>query len=443
MNKLNARQTWAGALFGVVALVAASCTVDTSKITFVPDDEFNGSGGNSSASGGTGQGGQGGDAAGTGGATGTCTAGKLTCAGQQVQICTGTDLIDVGGSCPFACVDGLCTGACVPGGQQCVSNGAYQSCSTAGEWSEPVGCVNKACIEEACVGDCSPSTYRCGGAASALPQRCNDQGAWEDLNGGLDCAGGADNCMNGVCTGACTEGVDQCTGGPGSTTWEKCIGGDWQSQTACAYVCNASESCTGGGACPCQGTCTPGTTTCANGTQEQLCNNSGSFGAPYSCPFVCAGGAGGQCGGVCTPGATRCDGSVVQTCSASAAWTKSVDCADNAEASACVIVGSQAQCGGCKPGATRCDGNVLEVCAQDSATWLKNQCAPGNVCNGIKGGFGCVKLLSSMCSARPTLTTCLDTNTAEKCKGLGLVFDECGILEECRPRTGQCTSGRF
>jgi hypothetical protein len=49
------------------------------------------------------------------------------------------------GVCPFACVSGVCTGACFPGGTRCES-GAPELCLANGTWKRSVGTCSAACV---------------------------------------------------------------------------------------------------------------------------------------------------------------------------------------------------------------------------------------------------------------------------------------------------------
>jgi hypothetical protein len=49
------------------------------------------------------------------------------------------------GVCPFACVSGVCTGACSPGGTRCES-GAPELCLANGTWKRGVGVCTAACV---------------------------------------------------------------------------------------------------------------------------------------------------------------------------------------------------------------------------------------------------------------------------------------------------------
>src|SRR5690242_6113035 len=134
-----------GVVLGLGSLLGSSCVVDSSDLTF-DDHEYQaalGSGGGNNTGGDGGDGsGSGGDAGGgntntgglrgnvgTGGGANTggmggdsavCAANAMQCNGRQVELCSGNQWIPIGGECPHACVDGVCTGMCVPGSDECV-----------------------------------------------------------------------------------------------------------------------------------------------------------------------------------------------------------------------------------------------------------------------------------------------------------------------------------
>ena len=57
----------------------------------------------------------------------------------------GTDASAPCGVCPFACVSGLCTGTCSPGGTRC-ETGAPELCLANGTWKRSVGVCTAACV---------------------------------------------------------------------------------------------------------------------------------------------------------------------------------------------------------------------------------------------------------------------------------------------------------
>ena len=57
----------------------------------------------------------------------------------------GTDASAPCGVCPFACVSGVCTGTCSPGGTRC-ETGAPELCLANGTWKRSVGVCTAACV---------------------------------------------------------------------------------------------------------------------------------------------------------------------------------------------------------------------------------------------------------------------------------------------------------
>ncbi|HSC87689.1 MAG TPA: hypothetical protein VLC09_10480, partial [Polyangiaceae bacterium] len=306
---MNTKPVWLGLLLGAALVTGASCTVDKSGIVFddKPFEDGDSDGSDSvddGSGGGGGEPGTGGSPGGTGGSVGGgCENGELTCDSRQVQMCVFGQVIDVGGECSNACIDGVCGGVCVPTTTECQGVTHLRTCSAAGEWTVPAVCENQACADGACVGECAPGAYSCRGTNNGMPVQCNDQGAWVDLRPS-NCIN--DACTNGVCTGTCANGETQCVG-PGFNNWQECQAGSWVNQTACQYVCTGNA---------CGGACVPGDKRCKEATL-QSCSFGGAWVTDQTCPFVCEASPTPQCGGECIPNDSRCapgDPLVIQTC---------------------------------------------------------------------------------------------------------------------------------
>jgi hypothetical protein len=332
--------------------VGASCSVDTDGLIF--RDTATSTGG----LGGDGNGATGGLG---GGADLGCEHGELGCQGAQVQICAAGEWFPAGAECEFACVAGLCVGSCEPDSTQCASSSAQRTCSSVGMWGAEEEC-QFACVDGACGGVCKPGATRCD---DLMPQRCNDQGAWENEREN-PCLG---ECTGGVCVGAC-EATDppQCAAEPYHV--QACADGQWSAPQECVGQVCIMGACTG--------VCRPGNTTCSSSTHRQVCNTNGEFGTPSECPNACVGGEGGDCGGVCKPGATRCDGTTVQTCSSAGQWQNSQVCSGGTPL--CATSGGESFCASCQPGSRRCDYAFVEVCNATGTGWSRAKTACETAC---------------------------------------------------------------
>jgi hypothetical protein len=76
-------------------------------------------------------------------ASGTCSAGTLSCQGLQPQTCVGGPWQNSGTPCPYVCGDGTCSGVCVPLTGYCEDVGGvglFKSCGLDGQWNPDEAC---------------------------------------------------------------------------------------------------------------------------------------------------------------------------------------------------------------------------------------------------------------------------------------------------------------
>lgn len=428
-TKQSGRKRGVLLLGAVVAF--ASCSVDTSNIVF-DDDLVNGgkgSGGTSasggSASGGlAGEGGLGGDGSGggSGGSTTGCSASELRCDGKQVQICAAGEWADVGGECPFACVDGGCTGVCEPRDTQCVSDTVVQTCNASGEWGEASVC-EYACVGGDCAGECEPGSRRCGGTNGLRPQACDHQGAWVDARES-DCVGSCD-AATGSCS-SCSAGETRCYS---ITQVQACSPPDWGAITTCPSACVGNS---------CGGTCVPGSRVCSSDYQYRNCGVTGELGAPVSCGNQAC--SGGQCVGECRPGTTRCSGSRIQECSSEGSWRDTTNCADRANPDAtCVVYDGTPLCGVCIPGSQRCNGGLVQECTK-AAIWEDSKNCDKESALCFEGVCRNARAMSTYCASGAQATGCAQEGTmAWSCVKGTLQSEQCTRLTSCSGNSGVCS----
>lgn len=385
-------------------LVAASCSIDTSQFEF-DDDKFEELQDDEDDAPGAGMGGMGGEG---GIEPEDCTGTELRCDGKQVQVCTGDTWLDVGGPCEFACVDGTCTGSCVPGSTECVSNVSAQICSETGEWETSF--CQFACVDDACGGECKPGMRQCGGDGELDRERCDDGGSWIS-EGTCD-----SQCTDGVCTGSCTNGDTQCIGDAEHPQQVTCASGSWDPAdgaiaTDCDYVCVEGE---------CSGVCTPGDTRCAPGspsTGRQTCTSVGQWGATSQCQYVCSGD--GECTGTCKPGDLRCKDGELQACNNTGNWTVKANC--EKENLSCINFGEgRFDCAECTPRTARCD-NASRVSCNEKGYWEESE-----ECDGVCYRASCWRD-EEVCKAHPSEAKgCLkENNMVWGCKDTTFIADEC------------------
>lgn len=366
--------------------IASSCTVDTDDLVFQSH-----------------LGGLGGDGGDGGAMSVGCEHGAMDCDGKQVEICAGGEWYPAGEACEFVCVAGLCVGSCDPGSTRCLGNTTQQTCSAEGMWGADEEC-EFACVDGACGGECKPGAMGCD---DAMPQRCDDQGAWVDERD-TPCP---TTCNDGKCDTCETPGETQCS----SDTEEQTCGDEleWGSPETCEYVCF------GGG---CTGVCTPGSARCDSTTHRQICGANGEWGPATACGDQAC--VGGECVGVCAPGAKRCNNGRVQLCNGEGQWENAETC--SGEKPVCVSSGSSAYCAVCQPGAKRCDYKHPEICSSNGGGWKRetDPCA-----------FACY---------RGTCITAKDTGVCKVDRDAG----GCNSTTEAwacvrgAPHVGNCTKGQ-
>jgi hypothetical protein len=117
---------------------------------------------------------------------------------------------------------------CADAQPQVCSDGLWQNIGA------PCAGANPVCLKGACV-VCAPGLTMCNGQQ---PQKCNDEGAWE--NHGDACVN--TTCIAGACEGVCSPNEAKC--GDASTPYV-CADGEWQAQSPCTGetpVCAAFDA---------------------------------------------------------------------------------------------------------------------------------------------------------------------------------------------------------
>lgn len=299
--------------FVAVLGFAGACSVKNADDYTFDDDalaHINGAsttGGASSGLGGAAAGGSGGSTPGSGGAdAGFCEPGGMRCSGPVVQLCLEEEWTAVGSPCPFACVDAMCTGSCVPDATECTSNSTLRRCDERGVWEEEDIC-RFACVDGACSGECRPGDRDCNGDPDGKHPRvrvCSDAGKW--IAEENDCA---DTCTSGVCVGCTTSGSTQCVS---PTEFQTCDGSSWGPNETCS-----NQACVGNA---CSGECAPGAKRCSSSFEFQVCSNQGKFEAAISCGGQACDEKTGNCVGECRPGTSRCSGNGDQRCDSTGHW---------------------------------------------------------------------------------------------------------------------------
>ncbi len=234
-----------------------------------------------------------------GACTGVCKPNQTRCSGNTIERCSSRGAWAVQMSCTNGCSNGRCNGAeCAPGDKRCNGN-VPQACGGSGQWESGASC-QFACVNGACSDGCVPGSRRCSGASI---QVCNTTGSWSVM---ADCPNG---CNDGMCVGGgCTEGAMRCAG----ATVQRCAVGVWVASKECPSACFEGA---------CVGVCKPGTRSC-NEKSVIECNAEGMWQAVNTCDYICNGGS---CTGVCEPGAARCTGNLREVCNSEGLWTRS-DC---------------------------------------------------------------------------------------------------------------------
>jgi hypothetical protein len=404
-----------------------SCTVDSSRFIF-DDDEFDkknsggttgtggkdslgGEGGETASGGLSALGGQGGDAS-TGGSGVTCPTSELECNGKQLEICTGSAWLPVGGPCQFVCKSDQCTGVCEPGASECVNELERRFCDDDGQW-QVENCPN-ACIGTTCGGECQPGSFQCGTPdAGGTPIEVCNSGNWAGTT--TICESG---CEDGVCTGECSEGDTQCgqttEGQPAVVTCPQ--NGDWKDATVTPCT---DQACYQGA---CTGECLPGNKTC-NGQTRRVCSTTGAW-EDQTCDYVCTPNG---CIGECVPGAESCDGTTLLKCSEKGTWEAAEKCADRGLI--CVHLSeTDKACGECNPDPDRtyCSFNQARICNEKAEWQVEEDCGRSEqLCTSGK----CFD--PKLCPGA-SLAGCFDKETGWTCPLKGKPAQKC----DC-----DCTSG--
>ncbi|MGH7440773.1 MAG: hypothetical protein ACRENE_34210 [Polyangiaceae bacterium] len=145
---------------------------------------------------------------------GPCTTGTVVCGPDGYQVECQSD----GGWAPYtaSCLCGYlcdadggvtCGGTfatCAPNARQCSSN-APSSCvpygpGVCGVWTVFAACVNQACVSGVCTGVCTPGSSQCSGGSAT--QICGPAGTWGTA---IPCEAGT--CAGGYCTGPADAGA--------------------------------------------------------------------------------------------------------------------------------------------------------------------------------------------------------------------------------------------
>jgi formylglycine-generating enzyme len=293
---------------------------------------------------------------------GACKEGEQQCNGLVPQRCDGSGSWQGGPPCAYVCVAGACSGSCTPGAEQCTGK-TPRTCDANGTWQDGAPCA-KECSSGVCVDSCVPGSKQCSGNVILT---CDGTGTWQD---------GTDTecpyvCSNGACLGVCSPDAQQCS----EQTPQRCDAqGAWQDGAACAYVCSGGT---------CSGECVPSAKEC-QGLVPRICDGTGQWLVGAACTYVCSAA---ECSGVCTPGDKQCDGLAPQDCDLAGQWQAGAACPYNCTAGTCA--------GSCTPAAKQCNGLVPQTCEagswQDEAACqyvclegaCSGECAPGAAdCNG-------------------------------------------------------------
>jgi alpha-tubulin suppressor-like RCC1 family protein len=402
----SSRRLTAGFALTGALLVFASCSVDTSDLKFIPDDEFNngsggsgGSGGSSSTNGGDGSGGEAG-----GVMVEDCTPGEINCSDEGfLRECQDGDppAYDEGEDCgePGQCsvLRNKCL-ECVPGAFRCAGV-VLEQCDMAGEiWEIAQTCVD----EDSCVGTgqtgyckvCEPGISVCDAEVASLSG--GDGGAVTVASQVYSCS----------TTGEYLELAASCQG-------ER-------------PVCNiATKDC---------GECVPGYNTCV-GSSPRSCQSDGQYEWGTNCSSAAAcDEITGDCddtGLDCQPGTIRCDDAQLQYCGYDGHWLDQELCPSPGLCDA-----NGGKCLDCDPSVNfSCVDDAVTQCLQSgdqgNFTWRVEQCKPGQ-CGGSFCNNGCVAG-EWYCS--------VNSNTYSVCDGSGNFYGEpvaCPSGQICDPIAKDC-----
>lgn len=402
-SKLTRKSSWLALLLGgaFAALTAQSCSVDTGKYTFVPDDEFadanvhggQSSGGNhaggingggmhaggtsgaNSASGASGDSTNAGDGNMSAGAnSANCTSGEHACtADGHLQTCQAGDppAFDAGQACGSAnkcsVALGLCL-ACVPGEFQCANN-VLQQCNILGSaFEQSQTCDSKtACIATGqkgyCV-RCKPSAGSCEPSDVHILASTDDQATYPS-NRVVAC--------NAEGWGTDTSATCQAESPICDPTNQKCL------------------------------TCQPNLAFCIGSTLNQCSADGQDYSYKLSCqaPAVCDA-ASGRCvsppNPICNTGSYQCSGADLQYCKDGTRWDTLDTCASKT-----LCDPNAGRCQACALNNAVCVNDNVQICGsnfQQNISYIPQQCAAGQ-CAPAGTGANC-----NVC--RPGTISCYD-----------------------------------
>ena len=467
-SKMTDKSTWLALLLGgaMAALAAQSCSVDKSKYTFIPDDEFTNAG-NANPSGGESNGG-GAHGGGSNAGSGNPNAGDVSSAGDTSQGCTVGEFncSDDGhlqtckaGSPPAfdvgqACGDGKCSASrgaclkCAPGAFQCASN-VLQQCDIFGSaFEDAATCDSKvACVADGQKGYC----VRCkAGSSGCEPTSvlelnavnqdsassyyanthlvtCNLEGSGTDtaqtcLAESPVCDATSKKCLS------CTPNALFCDGS--QLNMCSADGNDWTTKSNCnsGTVCDASA-----GKCVPQAGCTIGAFQCT-GASLQACNAAGTFDQIDRCDTAAACDANsGRCQ-KCQTNNYTCINDTVQACDFNQGeytpYTAQV-CTPGS----CVTSQNSANCSMCRPGTVYCyDGSPGYSQCTAGSNLVPVQCLKD--VNNVQ--TVCSSVLGKCVACVPGRATCGQNGVLQVCKPDGSGYS----TENCQDNNQQCDAGR-
>jgi hypothetical protein len=337
-----------------------------------------------------------------------CDGGEKRCMDTLLLTCRSDGQWNAGTQCAYACVDGECSGECVPDDQQCHGS-TLRHCDQNGVWQELMTCP-KVCSASGCVDKCDAGTHQCSDLDLLT---CTNAGEFV-LDKTCDYV-----CKSGACVGECVPDATRC----GNGVQETCdANGQWGSPADCEFVCAGNV---------CGGECVPDDAQCTDGTHVKPCGKNGLWGVPAACSYVCDSNTD-DCGGECVPDDTQCtDGTHKKTCGSTGTW---------GSATACTYVcdSSTDGCGGeCVPDDTQCtDGTHKKTCGS-TGKW-GNPSACNYICdpNSDNCGGSCVPGNYSCNNTAPSTSQSLFCDN-----GTPMLDDACSYPSElCDAGTGHCAA---
>jgi hypothetical protein len=270
-------------------------------------------------------------------------------------------------SCQFACVQGQCSGSCVPNDTRCVTNPERrQSCNDQGVWTTSETCSgNKLCKDNgaSCIAPCAGQKLCPGNVCAPLGGCCSDADCANDfacLNG--TCS--TDTCQagfNGPCGGVCTKGCCSVNDCPDRAN----MGRTCSNAHQCTYQCKINwGNCDGNDGNGCEVNLINGTT---SGTTVKHC---------------------GECGNTCNfhnleGGGSDCD-TLANSCQYTECWASfknpgdptdeyAYDCPEHRPHAALHRGDCSIGClYDCEPGYSDCNGSDSDGCETNNADCEKN-----------------------------------------------------------------------